>query len=442
MSFTLLGILNAQAAGGAVTYWLSTLGGAGADSGESAATDSLGNVYSLGHTNSTGLGQRAVLLVKQNSNGVVQWQRTLSGTNYDTTGAVTVDSSNNVYIGAYQGSEGAGDQDLLVAKYSSSGVIQWQRILGGATYDFGYGIATDSSGNVYVVGVTSNSGTGAQSLLLAKYNSSGAILWQKTLSGTAADAGYGIAIDSSDNVYAVGEAYIEGIGRTILLAKYNSSGTIQWQRNLEADGQGFEVAIDSSDNVYVAGNTRSEGTGSYTAIVAKYNSSGTIQWQRILSGTGNDQFRGIAIDSNDNVYAVGISTSTTGGDFDYIIAKYDASGTIQYQRTLGGASNSFGLGAAIDSRDNVYLFGRSGSTAASGDDFLLAKLPNDGSLTGTYVPNGVNIVYAASSLTSATSTLPPTTSSLTSAPSELTEGTSTLTDASASLTSYFVEIGA
>ena len=204
---------------------------------------------------------------------------------------------------------------------------------------------------------------------------------------------------------------------------------------------GKSVAIDSAKNAYVLGYTDSTGAGGNDFLLAKYDSLGAIQWQRVLGGASGDDGNSVAIDSADNVYVLGYTASTGAGSNDLLLAKYNSSGTIQWQRVLGGASAEVGNSVAIDSADNVYVFGFTLSTGAGGLDFLLAKLPNDGSLTGTYVLDGVDMIYATSTLTAATSTLTAATSSLTAATSTLTAATSTLTDASASLTEHFVGIG-
>jgi len=187
---------------------------------------------------------------------------------------------------------------------------------------------------------------------------------------------------------------------------------------------------------------QSTSDGITKVLLAKYNSSGTIQWQRVLGGTGQNEGRGIAVDSLDNVYVTATTDEAGAGSDDFGIVKYNSSGTIQWQRVLGGTGAEAGWAVAIDSSDNLYVVGQTSSTGAGGVDSLLAKLPSDGSLTGTYVLDGVNIVYAASSLTAATSTFTSSTSSLTAATSTLTSATSTLTDAGASLTNHFVGIPA
>ena len=443
MSLIRLGFWAASGSGG-LSYWISTLGGSGSDSGYSVSTDSSGNSYVFGYTDSTGAGDRDFLLSKYDSIGDVQWQRILGGAARDWGRSVAIDSSDNVYVFGHTASAGAGASDFLLAKYNTSGTIQWQRILGGSGTETGYAVAIDSSDNIYVAGETDSTGAGSSDFLLAKYNTSGTIQWQRVLGGASGDAAYSVILDSSDNVYVVGETGSTGAGGDdFLLAKYNSSGTIQWQRVLGGvgDDKCFSAAIDSSDNLYVFGYTASTGAGSNDFLLAKYNSSGVIQWQRVLGGADNEQGSSVAIDSSDNVYVLGFTLSAGAGSLDFLLAKYNSSGTIQWQRVLGTAgSYENGRSVAVDLLDNVYVFGVTGGIGEGGDEYLQAKLPNDGSLTGTYALDGVDVVYAASSLTAATSTLTAATSSLTAATSSLTAATSTLTAASASLTSHLVEL--
>jgi len=202
----------------------------------------------------------------------------------------------------------------------------------------------------------------------------------------------------------------------------------------------FSAAIDPANNVYAVGRTSSTGAGGIDSLIAKYDSSFTVEWQRTLGGADTDIGNSVAIDSASNAYLLGFTGSTGAGNEDFLLAKYNSSGTIQWQRTLGGADGDDGRSVVIDSSDNVYVVGFTTSTGAGSFDFLLAKLPNDGSLEGTYSLDGNNIIYQASTLTAATSSLTAATSSLTSATSSGTDATSSLTDASASLTSVTLDI--
>ena len=102
---------------------------------------------------------------------------------YDIAKGVATDSSGNVYVaghtfGGLDGNSSAGERDLFVVKYDSSGTKQWTRQLGTSSGDYAEGVATDSSGNVYVTGYTTggldgNSSSGDYDLFVVKYDSSG-----------------------------------------------------------------------------------------------------------------------------------------------------------------------------------------------------------------------------------------------------------------------------
>jgi hypothetical protein len=156
-----------------------------------------------------------------------------------------------------------------------------------------------------------------------------------------------------------------------------------------------------------------------------------------LSGGSGGYPYSIATDSSGNAYICGVNVT---GTYSFQIAKYDTSGTIQWQRTLGGSGNDTGNGIFVDSSGNVYVTGYTNGAGAGGYDVLIAKLPGDGSKTGTYTVGGASITYAASSLTSATSTLTAATSTLTDAASTLTSSTTTLTSATSTLTSSVTTI--
>jgi uncharacterized delta-60 repeat protein len=425
-------------------YWIGTLSnGVDGATGQGCAVDSSGNFYIIGYA--TISGSSKVVISKYNTSGVIQWQRSLGGSYVDRGYGISVDSGGNVYVtGKTPTPNGGGDDHVLISKYNTSGTIQWQRTLGLGAFEEGYSIAVDSSGDVYVTGYTTSQGAGASDVLIIKYNTSGTIQWQRILGGMTNDFGQGIAVDSSGNVYVGGYTASQGSGaQDILITKYNTSGTIQWQRVLGGSGGdiGYGIAVDSSGNVYVGGRTDSQGSGGYDLLITKYNTSGTIQWQRILGGASNDICYSVTVDSSGNVYVGGRTISQGAGAYDILIAKYDASGTIQWQRVLGGAGNDQVNGIAVDSSGNVYITGpTSTSSAGAYNDFLIAKLPGDGSKTGTYTVAGASFTYAASTLTAATSTLTDAASTLTAATSTLTDAAGSETSATSTLTSSVTTI--
>ena len=143
--------------------------------------------------------------------------------------------------GGLDGNTSAGSIDLFVVKYNSSGTKQWTKQLGTSGGEESYGVATDSSGNVYVTGYTASGGgldgntsAGKHDLFVVKYNSSGTKQWTKQLGTSSDDYASGVATDSSGNIYVTGYTEEGGLdGNTsagdydLFVVKYNSSGTKQ-----------------------------------------------------------------------------------------------------------------------------------------------------------------------------------------------------------------------
>lgn len=211
-----------------------------------------------------------------------------------------------------------------------------------STMDAGYGIATDSAGNIITIG-TYNSGN---DLILIKKDRYGNTLWNRTFGTASSDYVPRIGIDSSNNIYLTALTTTTGE-----VAKYNSSGALQWQRNLTpATGsiQFNDIAVDSAGNSYVAG--RASNTGS---LIVKYNSSGVIQWQKTISAGA--AFTRIVLDSTGAPYVVRSQSNSI------ILTKISTAGALTWERII--SATSFGSPSlAIDSSNNLYVTGISGTS--------------------------------------------------------------------------------
>ena len=428
-----------QGAGGlGGDHWIALLGGANNDILDGAATDSLDNIVVVGYTESDGAGERDLLISKYDPSGVLLWAKILGGSFGEEGRGVTIDSSDNIIVGGYTASDGAGSTDFLLAKYNSSGTLLWDKTLGSSFSETANGVATDSLDNIVIVGSSAFSG-GSSEFLIAKYNSSGTLLWNKALGGSGNEVAYGVAIDSSDNIIVTGFTFSDGAGGSdLLVAKYNSSGTLLWDKTLGGGStdQGRSVAVDSSGNIVIGGYTNSDGAGLYDFLLAKYNSSGTLLWDKTLGGSDNEFSYGVAIDSLDNIVVVGYTESDGAGNPDCLVAKYDSSGTLLWDKTLGGSGGDFGAGVAIDSSDNIIVVGTTSSDGAGNIDCLVAKLPPDGTGDGTYG----GLTYQDAVLTDAAAVLTGAAAVLTDSSPSLTDATAVLTDAVVVLTEEFFPI--
>lgn len=406
------------------------------------AVDSL-NLY----TSMSLTGHGAVLL-KSSILGEPIWQRKLSdatlGTFYN---CVAVDSASNV-IAAGSAAKSGITYRGLIAKYNSSGVLQWQRTLDDNSVSSNStaavnGIATDSSNNIYVTG-RYNYSSSFYGAYVVKYNSSGVLQWQKTLTDAATNKwtdGYGIAVDSSGNIYVTGRYTAASNGAyTIFLAKLDSAGSSLWQRSLAygttSGNIGFAIALDSlGNNIYITGYCNNNSL----MFVAKYNSSASLQWQRISSTTQSGGFA-IALDSSDNVYMTGqasgfginaplVKMSSTNGAVTWGRQVYDVWGS---GSSSGTVFRSMAFSSAINSVivNGVYKTRTPGNAAVNSQ--LTLAYPTAGDKGGTAAFDVNKTVTFSGFFNPATHF--PDTSGLTDSTAPLTLGTGSLTDAAGTRT--------
>jgi hypothetical protein len=451
--------------------WVARVASAGGDIGYGIATDSSGNVYVAGQCGNSNVVVTAfnfngtafsptlpinlggqVFIVKYNSTGTVQWLARIASDGTDIGFAIATDSSGNVYVTGQGGAgsvvtafnfngtafsptlSNSGGTDAFVVKYNTTGTVQWVARIASTATDIGYGIATDTGGNVYVTGQgginavvsafssngsafgTTLASLGQNDIFLVKYDTSGTVQWVTRLGTQSVDFGYGVATDGSDNVYITGQT---GLGATLsifnsngssfgtlsnntptttdaFLIKYNSSGTVQWavkQASVSTD-VGRSVAVDTAGNVYTTGtyigapysiygqsmslSASFTVSGTSDAFIIKYNTNGAPQWVARVAGTGVDIGYGTATDSAGNFYAAGAVGTGTATIFSAngtpygtslpanqcFVVKYDTSGTVQWVASIQGSVNgAIGLTVTADASGNIIVGGTSGTTA-------------------------------------------------------------------------------
>lgn len=231
--------------------WGTYYGGSGWEEIHGTAVDASGNVYAAGRTTSTtsiatigsgfGGGYFDVFLTKFNSNGALQWGTYYGGPDWDETSntnpEVAIDLSGNIYITGYTNSTSSiataqayqsnlgGSVDVFLARFNSSGVLQWGTYYGGPERDASGGIALDALGNVYITGYTdSNSGiasghtsslnSGGPDVFLAKF--------RPCLSGSDVTAS-----EITCDICSVATR-CQGSGTTQFTSTITNAGTIEW----------------------------------------------------------------------------------------------------------------------------------------------------------------------------------------------------------------------
>ena len=260
--------------------------------------------------------------------------------------------------------------------------------------------------------------------------------WQKKLGGSRYDSAYSVAVAPDGSVYVCGSITLDDAEyNDPLLAKFSSSGTLQWQKifggSLSDSASSIAVAPDGS--VYACGSTASDASkGSLDLLLAKFSSSGTVQWQKTLGGSYINYVSSVAVAPDGSVYVCGRIKSVNAGSWDFLLAKFSSSGTVQWQKTLGGSSWDAAGSVAVAPDGSVYVCGSTASAGAGSYDFLLAKITDslieqDTVTFGSFIFQNVSLTLKNVSFKSTSSSLPVYNAGLTVTTPSLTVGTSSLT---------------
>jgi uncharacterized delta-60 repeat protein len=293
--------------------------------------------------------------------------------------------------------------------FGTNGVATYNS--GGSIADYGYGIASDSSGNSYVVGYQLTNG---QDIVVVKYDSTGQLdtTWgggdgivTYNSGGSQIDNGYGIAVDASGNAYVTGRQQTNGYD--IVVLKYDAAGSLDttWGggdgiATYNSGGTqfdyGYGISVDASGNSYVAG---TQATNGYDVLLLKYDSSGALDtaWGGgdgiVTYNSGStywDQAWGIDVDASGSSYVVGYHQGA-GNSRDIVVQKYDVNGSLD--TTWGGGDGivdydsgafDYGRGIVTDSSGNVYVTGY-----IVLQDILTFKYDADGVLDATWANGGI-----------------------------------------------------
>lgn len=360
---------------------------------------------------------------------VLEWSTYYGDASSDVANNVTTDQSNNVYLigntssvsniataGAFQTTLN-GIADACVVKFDPSGNRLWATYWGGSANDYGFGVATDKSNNVYCSGgTTSTSGiatTGAhqmtsgglQDAMVIKLDSTGKRLWSSFLGGSQDDQADQVCVDPYGNIYLGGytsstsaiatagtfqPAYGGGV-RDAFVARFDASGKRLWGTYFGGSDveSGDALACDRKGNVCLAGSTLSTsgiatagahqtayaGGFSGDVYLVKFDTSGKRSWSTYYGGTNGETAHNIACDASDNIYLCGQTESASGiatsgafksvsNGYEAYLVRFDPSGKRLWGTYYGDATSfrqEIGYAVAADALNNVYLAGKADS---------------------------------------------------------------------------------
>ncbi len=271
--------------------------------------------------------------------------------------------------------------------------VEWMQYVGGSAQDNGEDIVIDDDGNTFVAGSTvsvdfegrTNSPNGLGDAFILKINPSGQLEWMTYYGGTNYEGILGITLDAQGSLLTAGLTFsADFVGRTNsyhggpqdgFVAKVDQNGQLLWMTYVGGSDSdsGSDVAALLDGDVLLAGGTLSadyEGStnsprGSEDCALIRVSATGAIRWMVYIGGTGQDEPRGIALDSVGNVLVTGITESTDfegrlntyHGQEDGFVLNTSEGGQLGWMLYLGGNGDDRGDGVAIDSDGNAFVSG-------------------------------------------------------------------------------------
>ena len=358
-----------------------TWGGSGGEAAWDIAIDSSNNSYVVGFTNSFGVGDYDLCLIKFNSSGI-EWNQTFGGIYGEFGRSIVLDSLDNIYITGSSESYGTGGSDIWLLKINSTGGVEWNHTWGGLYDDFGWSVALDSLNNAYVTGSTNSFGEGGSDMCLVKFNSTG-VVWNYTCGGIDRDLGFGVTLDPLGNAYVVGETKSFGLGKTdLFLVKFNSSGMV-WNYTWGcADYDvGTEIIYSPSGDLYVAGYYMQSPNCYIPADVGpvpqyigliKFTSEGLYQWNNTWKERNHAYTFAMVMDSSGNAYVAGY-TSILDNDYDWCLVRFNSSGVADWHCIWGGSENELSQGVTLGPNGTAFVVGPTESYGAGSSDLCLVE---------------------------------------------------------------------
>jgi hypothetical protein len=381
--FLIISSLNFVTFGQTSSMWNQTYGGPATEICFSAVETTDGGYTLVGYTHSFGSGDADIWLVKTDPNGNMEWNKTFGTQNYENANhLIATDDGGYIIVGTIT-PIGLEYRDVWLIKTDSTGNIQWNKTYGGTGDDKPWRIIKTSDNGYAIAGRTSSNSQGQNDYMLFKIDSTGNLQWNTTFGGVEEESARGILETSDKGFLITGWSGSYGAGELdYWLVKTDQNGKHEW--NQTYGGTKTERAITTiptNDGNYITvGNSASFGQGETDILLVKIDNLGNQIWNMTYGGTLEETPFDI-IRTFDGGYGItGRSYSFGAGESDIWFIKTDSNGNMIFDQTYGGELVESGR-TIFQKNDGGYIIAGSTSSFGQGEnDFWLIKTDENGEI--------------------------------------------------------------
>ncbi len=387
-----LSTLSFPLASASSELWSQTYGGTSNDSAEDIVQTSDGGYAIAGYTSSFGAGDSDFWLVKTDSNGNMQWNKTYGGAKSDIAYSLVETSDGGYALAGYTNSFSVRLRDFWLVKADQYGNMEWNQTYGGRGMDTARSLVETSDGGYALAGETGSFGSGNPNFWLVKTDSYGNVEWNQTYGGAQGTTNNAHSlVETSDGGYAMAGyigtphlvTYWVNYRIDFCLVKTDQYGNEEWNQTYSRTNYDAALSlVETSDGGYaLVGETQSvdagpspyEGVEDYDVWLVKTDKYGYVEWNRTYGGANNDIAFSL-VEPSDGGYAfAGETYSFDVGLGDFWLVKTDAYGNMEWNQTYGGADSEIVRSLVEVSGGGFALAGYTDSLGAGDYDFCFVK---------------------------------------------------------------------
>ncbi|MFW9993026.1 MAG: hypothetical protein ACFFD4_13365 [Candidatus Odinarchaeota archaeon] len=296
--------------------WNKTYGGSGKDWASVIIKTDDGGFVLGGGTRPHGTDNDDMFLVKTDASGNEEWNRSYGGTGSESIAAIVQLNSGGYALTGSTTSHGAGNEDLFLVKTDKRGNEEWNRTYGGGGSDWGSAIVKTDDGGFVLAGTTGSGGAGSYDMWLVKTDGNGMMEWCQTYGGTEREWASSL-VRTKDGGFALGGAsWFNRYGpRDMFLVKTDKKGNEEWNRSYCGNGdenERCEDLIQTADGGFALGGiaTTASGSGYVDIFLVKTDAAGEMEWNSCYGGSLHDTATALLQTADGGFVLAGITEAT------------------------------------------------------------------------------------------------------------------------------------